>query len=203
MPERSSTARARWRSASRPRRPCWESGPVPRPEHRPWPQVPPLLPPAPEPELQPWRPRSQRPCPAPLRELQRSSKRASRPAAQATRTVFSWVYLLKRFSAGLAGADADGLLEIEDEDLAVADLAGVRGLLDGFDRLLEQLGFHRHFDLHLGQEVDDILCAAVQLGMALLPAESLHFRDRDALHADGGQRLAHFIELERLDDGRN
>jgi hypothetical protein len=32
------------------------------------------------------------------------------------------------------------------------------------------------FDLDLGQEIDDVLGAAVQLGVALLPAESLSLR---------------------------
>ena len=58
----------------------------------------------------------------------------------------------------------------------------------------------RGLDLDLGQEVDDVLGAAVQLGVALLPAEALDFGHRDALHADRGQGLAHFVELERLDD---
>ena len=56
-------------------------------------------------------------------------------------------------------------------------------------------------DLHLGQEVDDVLGAAVQLGVALLAAEALDLGHRDALHADGRERLAHFVELERFDDG--
>ncbi|MPM84438.1 hypothetical protein SDC9_131510 [bioreactor metagenome] len=39
--------------------------------------------------------------------------------------------------------------------------------------------------------------------MALLAAETLDLGHRDALHADGGQRLTHFVKLERLDDGSN
>ena len=56
------------------------------------------------------------------------------------------------------------------------------------------------FDLHLGQEVHDVFSAAVQLGVALLAAETLHFRHRDALHPDAAQRFANFVQLERLDD---
>ena len=66
--------------------------------------------------------------------------------------------------------------------------------------LLEQVGLDRGLDLHLGQEVDDVLGAAVELGVALLPAEALDFGDGDALHADRRQRFAHLVELERLDD---
>ena len=39
---------------------------------------------------------------------------------------------------GLAGADADRLLERHDEDLAVADLAGPRALAQRVDRRLDE-----------------------------------------------------------------
>src|SRR4051812_7429468 len=112
-------------------------------------------------------------------------------------------FSLERRRIGLAGADADYLLELEHENLAVADLAGVGGFLDGLDHLLEHLGFHRRFDLHLRQEIHDVLRASVELGVSLLAPETLHLRHRDALHTDAGERLAHLIELERLDNRRN
>ena len=59
---------------------------------------------------------------------------------------------------------------------------------------------HDELDLDLGQEVDDVLGAAIQLGVALLAAEALDLGHRQARDADLGQRLAHFVELERLDD---
>jgi hypothetical protein len=67
------------------------------------------------------------------------------------------VFSLERIGAGLAGADADDLFEFEHENLAIADLAGVRGFLDRFDHLVEQFGLDGGFDLDLGQEIDDIL----------------------------------------------
>src|SRR5690606_1798487 len=103
--------------------------------------------------------------------------------------------------AGLAGADADGLLEVVDEDLAVADLAGTGGVLDRLDGLVDQLVDDRRLELDLGQEVDDVLGAAIELGMALLATEALHLGDGDALDTDPRQGLADFVELERLDDG--
>ena len=57
------------------------------------------------------------------------------------------------------------------------------------------------FDLDLGQEIDHVFGAAIQLGVALLPAEALDFGHGQAGDADFGQRLAHFVEFERLDDG--
>ena len=58
-----------------------------------------------------------------------------------------------------------------------------------------------HLDLHLGQEVHDVLGAAVELGVALLAAEALGLDHGHALQADLLQRLLHLVELERLDDG--
>src|SRR3972149_4392672 len=83
---------------------------------------------------------------------------------------------LKRVGVGLAGADADDFFQIEDEDLAVADLSGIGGFLDRLDRPFEQLGLDRGVDPYLGQEIDHVLRAAVELGVALLPAAALHLR---------------------------
>src|SRR5690554_1104192 len=58
---------------------------------------------------------------------------------------------LQRVGTGLAGADAYRLLQVDDEDLAVADLAGVGGLDDGLDGALDQIVVQGHVDLHLGQ----------------------------------------------------
>src|SRR2546423_13925478 len=101
----------------------------------------------------------------------------------------------------LAGADAHHLLDRGDEDLAVADLAGLRRLDDRVDAALGVRVLDDDLDLHLRQEVDDILGAAVQLGVALLAAEALDLGDRQARHADVGERLAHLLALELFDDG--
>src|SRR5436853_3419645 len=116
--------------------------------------------------------------------------------AQSFFTTFS----LERRRIGFPGADANDFLKIEHEDLAVADLAGVRRFLDRLDRLLEQLCLDRGLDLHFGQKVDDVLRAAIELGMAFLAPEALHFSHGDALHADRRERFSHFVELEGLDD---
>src|SRR4051812_14959337 len=117
--------------------------------------------------------------------------------------IFVIAFSLERRRIGLAGADANDLRKIEHEDLAVADLAGVRGFLDRLDRLLEQLRLDRRLHLHLGEEIDHVLGAAVELGVALLPAEAFDLGDGDALHPDRRQRFADLVELEGLDDCRD
>ena len=64
---------------------------------------------------------------------------------------------------------------------------------DMFDHLIEHVFLDGRFDLDLGQEVDDVLRAAVELRVALLPPEAFHFRNRDALHTYGGKRFAHIL----------
>src|SRR5262249_13983545 len=104
-------------------------------------------------------------------------------------------------ASGLAGADADRLFHRRHEDLAIADPAGLGGLLDGFERLGEHFLAEHDLKFHFGQEVDDVFRAAVKLGVALLPTKSLGFYNRDALQADLLQGLLHLVELEGLDDG--
>src|SRR3546814_7182459 len=84
-----------------------------------------------------------------------------------------------------------------DENLAVADAAGLCG---GGDRLHNAFG-HRilddDFELHLGQEVDDIFGAAIEFGVTLLPPETLGLGDGDPADTDFVQRFLPFVELER------
>src|SRR5215831_4019343 len=101
----------------------------------------------------------------------------------------------------LAGADADDVIDRRHEDLAVTDLARLRSLDDRVDAALSVAVLDDDLDLDLGQEVDDVLGAAVELGVAFLTAKALDLGHGQARHADVGQRLAHLLELERLDDG--
>ena len=86
------------------------------------------------------------------------------------------------------------------ENLAVADAPGARGVLDRLDDIVDEAVLDHHLDLHLGQEVDHIFGAAVELGVALLAAEALHFDHGHPGHADLVQRVLDVVELERLDD---
>src|SRR6185312_10931618 len=120
------------------------------------------------------------------------------PRAQRSRAARRWT-LDGRLPA-LARADADDLLDRRDEDLAVADLAGARRLDDRLDRALGERVLQDHLDLDLRQEIDDVLGAAVELGVALLAAEALDLGHGEPGDAELRQRLAHLVELERLDD---
>src|SRR5262249_24260409 len=90
----------------------------------------------------------------------------------------------ERFVVGFAGADADGAIEVVDKDFPVADLAGLGRRADRRDRLFFQLVGDRDFDLELGQEIHGVFGAAINFGVALLPAEAFDLGDGHAVHAD-------------------
>src|SRR6187402_124896 len=107
---------------------------------------------------------------------------------------------LERIGVDLLRADPDGLLEVDHEDLAVADLARACRGADRLDRALELFVGHGDFDLELGQEVDNVLGAPIELGVPVLPAEALHLGHRHALHPRLGEGLPNVVQRERLDD---
>src|SRR6266446_9697030 len=110
-------------------------------------------------------------------------------------------YDLNRVFVRLTRANAHHLLHCRHEDLPVADLAGLGGLHDRIHAAIGVRILHHDFHLHLRQEVDHVFSPAVQLGVALLAAETLDFGDRESSDPDYGQGFADFLELEWLDDG--
>src|SRR6476661_1230087 len=103
--------------------------------------------------------------------------------------------------ARFACANANCVINAGNEYLAVADAAGLGGLLDGFDGLVQHLIREHDLDLYLRQEVDDVLGTPIKLGVSLLAAKALRLEDGDALQADLLQGFLHLVELEWLDDG--
>src|SRR5438105_7252715 len=152
----------------------------------------------------------QRPARRPrrLRRLPRPRRPRSpepRGPGQGKQEVSSWWVVSRlaseRVFASLARADADDLFQRRYENLAVADLAGACGGLDGFDDAVDDRIVDGGFDLHLRQEIDHVFGTAVQLGVAFLAAEAFHLGHRDTLHADGAEGFTNFVKLEGLDDG--
>ena len=86
---------------------------------------------------------------------------------------------------GLARADAHGLFDGRDEDLAVADLAGSGRADDGLDSLVHGAGRHHDLDLHLRQEAHRVFGPAVDLRMPFLTAVTFDLGHGHALAARG------------------
>src|SRR5229473_2255438 len=102
---------------------------------------------------------------------------------------------------GFPCSDPNGLLDVGNEDLAVADTPGLGRTPDCVDRPLDQVIPDHDLDLDLGQKVHDVFRAAIEFGVAFLPPETLGFGDGDALQSDLLKCLFHLVELEWLDDG--
>ncbi len=87
----------------------------------------------------------------------------------------------------LAGADAHRLTDIEDEDLAVADGAAVGRLLDALDHAGRETIVADDLDLDLRNHVRRVFRAAIDFGLAFLPAETLHLAHRHAGDPETGE----------------
>src|SRR3954469_13019266 len=98
-----------------------------------------------------------------------------------------------------AGPNADRLFERTDKDLAVADLTGARGRHDRLDDAVDEIRRDRHFDFQLWQEAHRVFSPAVDFRVPLLTPVAFDFGHREPVHADGGERVAHLVKLERLD----
>src|SRR4051812_87142 len=107
----------------------------------------------------------------------------------------------QRVAVSLPGADAHRVLDLDHENLAVADLPGFGGAGDRLNDAVGAIVRHHDLDLDLGQEIHGVFCAAIDLGVALLTTETLDLADGQAGDPELGQRVAHVFELERLDDG--
>ena len=78
---------------------------------------------------------------------------------------------------------------------------GLRSPADGFDGFFDHVVAKHNLDFHLGEKIHDVFGAAIKLGVALLPAETLGLGHGDALQPNLLQSLLHLVELEGFDNG--
>jgi hypothetical protein len=107
---------------------------------------------------------------------------------------------LQRSFSSLIIANSNRFVDVRTKDLSVADLSGPGGVQDGLLGLFYQgIGEH-HLDLGLGNEIDAVLTATVDLGMALLPSVSADLEHRHALDTNFLQRSFYRVQLGILYD---
>src|SRR6266705_3394107 len=105
-----------------------------------------------------------------------------------------------RFLADLFRADAYRVFHWKNENFPIADLAGLSRGHDHADRFVHHIVGEHDFHFHFWQEINGVFTAAINLGVAFLPAEPLYFRDGHPFDAKFGERLLDLLELEGLDD---
>src|SRR5690242_1620489 len=91
----------------------------------------------------------------------------------------------------LPRSDPDCLFDIRDEDFSVADAPGLSGATDRLDGFFDHIVTQDNLDFDLGEKVDDVFSAAIELGVSLLPAEPFGLGHGDALKADLLEGLFH------------
>lgn len=99
------------------------------------------------------------------------------------------------FRPPVAGADADGVFDVEDEDLAVADFAGLADALGRFDDFFDRHLAYDCFDLDVRQQVDGVFLAPVYFDVAFLEAAAVDLADGHAHDADGVEGVLQFFQL--------
>src|SRR3954452_11644745 len=104
---------------------------------------------------------------------------------------------------GLAGADTHGAFDAVDEDLAVADLAGLGGRHNRVDDSVNLIGRDCRFDLDFGKKAYGVFGAAIDFRVAFLTPVSLDLGDGHSEHSDRSQVVALLVKLERLDDSHD
>ncbi len=107
--------------------------------------------------------------------------------------------VLHGIRAALTGTDAQGIVNRNNENLAVADATGMRRVANGLDSPVDEIVFGHELDLHLGQEIYNVFSPAIEFRVALLMTESLDLRHGQALQPGLVQGLLDLVELERLD----
>src|SRR5262245_20499334 len=107
---------------------------------------------------------------------------------------------LEGISAALVRADAYDVLHLADDDLAVTDLSGARGLHQRLDDRLFHVVGDQDLETHLRDELDAVLGTPVQLRVAALATEALDLGDRHPVHSHSRQGFLHLVDLVRLYD---
>ena len=107
--------------------------------------------------------------------------------------------MLQGGSTAFTCSDTNGVHDIVDEDLAVADASG-SGYGNGLQNLVESFIVDDNINSHLGQTVHLVGESAVHLSMAELTPESSNLTVIHAMDADSGKTLLHLLQLGGAND---
>ena len=107
---------------------------------------------------------------------------------------------LKCYIARFTGPDSNGVFNVSDKDFSVPDFAGVGSGSYRFNDGINKVFADDSFELHLGQEVDNIFRTAVEFGVAFLTTEAFDLGHGDTADAYHAECIANLIQQERFDN---
>ena len=102
--------------------------------------------------------------------------------------------------AGLVSADTDRIFDRKNEDLSISDLSCLCGFDDCCHGSSHGTVCKNDLQLDLGQEIDRIFAAAVDLRVALLATEALDFSYGHAFDSQLAERVFDLFKFEGFDD---
>jgi len=101
--------------------------------------------------------------------------------------------------ASLFIADSDGVVDLGEENLPIADFSSARGGDDCLHGFFDQVIGKHQLQLDFGNQVDGVFPAAIELGMPFLPTVAAGFEHRHAFDADLVEGILYSVELRCLD----
>jgi hypothetical protein len=110
---------------------------------------------------------------------------------------------LNRLVPSFLGSNAISVIDAVNENLAIANLAGLGGFNNGINGGGHLVFGKDDFDFDFGQKIDVVFAAAINLGMALLPSIPFDLGDSHALNAHVIQSLFDIVHPERFDNRFN
>jgi hypothetical protein len=91
----------------------------------------------------------------------------------------------------------------QDHDLAIAQAAGVGGLLDQLDHFLQPAVVDPNFDLKFGKKGEGVFGLAILIEIVLLPAIAADFTHGQCFDRCPQQGFDHWLGQVRFDDGED
>src|SRR4051812_5604453 len=99
----------------------------------------------------------------------------------------------ERVVVGFARANADRALNAVDEDFSVADPVRLGRSADSGEDLVLKMVLNADFDFEFRHEGVGVFGAAINLGVALLPAEPFDLRNGHALDVERSEGIADIV----------
>lgn len=109
----------------------------------------------------------------------------------------------KRTVTGFAGTDSQHLFEGRHEYFAIANFAGLGAVDYSLDDFVHSIIGNGHLYFRFRQEIDDVLGAAIELGVAALTAKAFYLAHRHALNSNLTQGIPDVVESEGFYDSRD
>src|ERR1700681_3290856 len=103
-------------------------------------------------------------------------------------------------STALLIPDTNRIIDLGEENLTIANLAGGGRLDHCLNRPLNEIVGENHLDFDFRYQVDAVLSDAIVLCMTLLASMATHLRNRHTFSTPFRQRLFNCVELIGLND---